>query len=226
VTSSGALAAGSGKAGVRRQSLRDQAGRVLRAQVIAGELQAGTLYPLGQIAEGLQISVTPVREALLDMVADGLVEMVPNRGFRVRLLTEQDLDEIVELRLLIEPPAVRQITERHLVDDFTALRDLAARTETAAREGDWVAFLDTDRDMHLELLGYLGNSRLTDIAGKLRDQARLYGLDRVAGTHEFFETTHEHVALLDAVEAGDADEAEKLTSRHLNHARGVWAGRR
>lgn len=226
MTSSRASTGGSSKTGVQRQSLRDQAGRVLRAQVIAGELQPDTLYALGQIAEQLQISVTPIREALLDMVADGLIEMVPNRGFRVRLLTERDLDEIVELRLLLEPPAVRQITERGMVDDFAALRDLAALTETAAREGDWVTFLDTDRDMHLKLLGYLGNGRLTDLAGKLRDQTRLYGLDHIAGTHEFFETTHEHIALLDAVEAGDADEAEKLTSRHLNHARGVWAGRR
>jgi DNA-binding GntR family transcriptional regulator len=221
VTSSSA----SGSTGVKRQSLRGQVGRVLRAQVVAGELRPNTLYALGQIAEQLQISVTPIREALLDMVADGLVEMVPNRGFRVRQLTEQDLTEIVELRLMLEPPTVRQVTERRLVDDFGALRELAAQTEAAARQGDWVAFLDTDRDMHLKLLSYLGNSRLTDIAGKLRDQTRLYGLDRIAGTNEFFETTHEHVALLDAVEAGDADAAEELTICHLKHARGIWAGR-
>jgi len=209
---------------VKRQSLRDQAGRALRAQVIAGAMRPDVYYAIGQIAERLQISVTPVREALLDMAADGLVEMVPNRGFRVRQLTERDLDEIVELRLLLEPPAVRRVTERRLVDDFGALRSMAASIESAAREGDWVVFLDTDRDMHMKLLGYLGNGRLTEVVGKLRDQTRLYGLDRVAGTHEFLASTHEHIALLDAVEAGDAREAENLTARHLSHARGIWAG--
>jgi DNA-binding GntR family transcriptional regulator len=211
--------------GLRRHSLREDAGRVLRAQIISGELRPDTLYAIGQIAEQLQVSVTPVREALLDLAKEGLIEMVRNRGFRIRVLTDHDLDEILQLRLMLEPRAIREITERRLVTDFAALRELCARTESAAQAGDWVAFLHTDRDLHLELLAHLDNARLVEIVGQLRDQSRLYGLDHIAGTHDFLNSTREHDALLDAVEEGHADQAERLTAQHIQHARGIWAGR-
>ncbi|MFE0156681.1 GntR family transcriptional regulator [Nonomuraea sp. NPDC059007] len=210
--------------GLRRQSLRDDAGQVIRAQIVAGEIRPGALYAIGQLAEQLQVSITPVREALLDLAKEGLIEMVRNRGFRIRVMTEADLDQIIQIRLMLEVPAVREIAARGLVDDFAPLRDLAARTEEAAMTGDWVGFLGTDRELHLTLLGHLGNPRLVDIVAQLRDQGRLYGLDHVAGTQDFIESTREHDALLDAVESGKADEAAELMSTHLKHARGIWAG--
>jgi DNA-binding GntR family transcriptional regulator len=212
--------------GLRRQSLRDDAAQAIRAQIVSGEIKPDTLYAIGQIAEQLEVSITPVREALLDLAKDGLIEMVRNRGFRVRVMTDRDLDDIVQLRLMLEVGAVREIAERGLVEDFTELRELSARTEAAAVAGDWVEFLSNDRDLHLTLLGHLGNPRLLEIVGQLRDQSRLYGLDRIAGTDDFLVSTREHDGLLDAIEAGRADEAADLMSRHLKHARGIWAGLR
>jgi DNA-binding GntR family transcriptional regulator len=207
-------------------SLRDQAMRVLRARIIAGELVPERLYAIGQVAEELGVSATPVREALLDLTKDGLIEMARNRGFRVRVMTEHDLDEIVELRRMIEVPAVRAITERGLVTDAAELRELTAAIEKSAAAGDWVAFLDNDRAFHLGLLAYLGNQRLLQIAGSLRDQSRLYGLDRIAGSDSLLASTREHDLLLDAVVTSCADEAARIMDQHLHHARGIWAGRR
>lgn len=211
---------------LRRQSLRDDAAQAIRAQIVAGEIKPDTLYAIGQIAEQLEVSITPVREALLDLAKDGLIEMVRNRGFRVRVLSDQDLDEIVQIRLMLEVAAVREIAEHRLVTDFAPLRELSARTEAAAVAGDWVEFLTNDRELHLALLHHLGNPRLVEIVGRLRDQSRLYGLDRVAGTHAFLDSTREHDGLLDAVEAGRADKAAELMTKHLKHARGIWAGLR
>ena len=206
-------------------SLRDQALRVIRARIISGAMLPGKLYALGATASELGVSVTPVREAVLELARERLVELARNRGFRVREMTESELDEIVEFRKIIEVGAVRLVAERKLLQQQgTELRELARAAEKYAAAGDWVGFLDSDRDFHLGIMAHLGNGRLIQVAGSLRDQSRLYGLDYVAGTDSLMQSTHEHGALLDAIIAGHADEAAAIMDRHLRHARGIWAG--
>jgi DNA-binding GntR family transcriptional regulator len=216
---------GGGK--LKAASLRDQALRVIRASIISGELRPGQLYALGMIAEQLGVSVTPVREAVLDLAREGLVILARNRGFQVREITDRDLDEIVEFRQIIEVESVRLIAARGLLSDADAneLREYAKASEKCAAAGDWVGFLDNDRDFHMGLLAHLGNERMLKVAGSLRDQSRLYGLDHIAGTESLMQSTHEHDSLLDAVVAGRADDAATIMETHIRHARGIWAGR-
>lgn len=205
--------------------LREQCGQALRALIVTGELRAGELNSIGSIAERLGVSITPVREALLDLVREELVEMVRNRGFRVVTLTDQDLDELMELRLMLEVPAIRRIAERRPAPDLAALRAVVRETTEFAVAGDMVGFVSRDRDLHLGILELAGNGRLVRTVGLLRDQTRLYGLQQITGSHEFLSSAAEHDQLLDLIEAGAAGEAADLMQRHLEHTRGLWAGR-
>jgi DNA-binding GntR family transcriptional regulator len=214
-----------GGATLKASSLRDQALRVLRARIISGELRPGRLYSLGIVAKQLGVSVTPVREAVLDLAKEGLVELARNRGFQVRAMTEHDLDEIVEIRRMVEVAAVRSIAERKLLTEARELRALAAASEKCVASGDWVGFLDHDRDFHMGILAHLGNQRLLELVGTFRDQSRLYGLDRVAGTDILMQSTREHDSLLDAILEGRGNDAAHIMDTHLRHARGIWAGR-
>jgi DNA-binding GntR family transcriptional regulator len=216
---------GPGSVKLQASSLRDQALRVIRARIISGAMRPGELYALGATANELGVSVTPVREAVLELARERLVELARNRGFRVREMSEHELNEIVEFRKIVEVGAVRLVAERNLLSQATDLRELARATEKYAAAGDWVGFLDSDRDFHLGIMGHLGNDRLLQVAGSLRDQSRLYGLDHVAGSESLIQSTHEHAALLDAIIAGHADEAGAIMDRHLQHARGIWAGK-
>lgn len=216
---------GPGAIKLEPSSLRDQALRVLRARIISGAMRPGQLYALGATATELGVSVTPVREAVLELARERLVELARNRGFRVREVSEHELNEIVEFRKIIEVGAVRLVAERKLLDQAGELQELARATEKYAAAGDWVGFLDSDRDFHLGIMGHLENERLVQVAGSLRDQSRLYGLDYVAGTESLSQSTQEHLALLNAVLAGQADEAAEIMDRHLQHARGIWAGK-
>jgi DNA-binding GntR family transcriptional regulator len=217
--------AGLGGVKLDASSLRDQALRVIRARIISGAMQPGVLYALGTTASELGVSVTPVREAVLELARERLVELARNRGFRVREMTERELDEIVEFRRMVEPAAVRLVAERGLLASGSELHELAKASEKYAAAGDWVGFLDSDRDLHLGIISRLGNDRLTQVVGSLRDQSRLYGLDRVAGTESLMQSTHEHDSLLDAIVGGRGDEAADIMDRHLSHARGIWAGK-
>lgn len=206
------------------ENLRDQAARAIRAKVIAGVLAPDRLYSVAQLSAEWGVSATPVREALLDLASDGLVEIVRNRGFRVRPFTERDLDEVLELRRMLEVPAVRTIAEQQLVNDEPRLREMASRIDYFAQQADFVMFLDADRDFHLSLLECGGNLRLVEIVRSLRDQTRLYGLAGIAGSPQLMESSHEHSSLLDAVVAGDGELATQILSTHLDHTRGLWAG--
>src|SRR6266699_5127733 len=96
---------------VLTSSLREQVRRIIRGRIIAGDIVPGAIYSIPQFAALLGVSATPVREAVLDLGNQDLVEGVRNRGFRVPDLTERDIDEVVQLRLMLEVPAVIAIAK-------------------------------------------------------------------------------------------------------------------
>jgi DNA-binding GntR family transcriptional regulator len=206
-------------------NLRSQARRVIRASVTTGSIQAGEIYPISYFATQLGVSASPVREALFDLAHEGLVEVVRSRGFRVVVVDEHDLDEIFELRLMLEAPSVAKLAGRLDGDQIRTARDHARQIEECARKRDVVGFLEADRLFHTCLLQALENKRLADIVGRLRLQARLYGLPHLAETGELMDSAREHSRILDAIEAGDGARAEILMRSHIEHSRGIWAGR-
>jgi DNA-binding GntR family transcriptional regulator len=182
------------------------------------------LYPVRTIAEDLGVSATPVREALADLNHSGLVEVSRNRGFIVRELTRRDLSEIVDLRLMLEVPAMRQLSQNIGPSDLKLCTELMESGRTAAREGDLETFLELDRRFHLQLLELLGNRRLVQTVDKLRDETRLFGLRELARSNQLVESADEHEQLLVALAAGDSSAADIITKQHIEHARGIWAG--
>src|SRR5581483_6569095 len=92
--------------GGRRSSYRERVAEALRAALIAGELRPGEVYSAPSLAARFGVSATPVREAMLDLAKEGLVDTVPNKGFRVTVVSDKQLDEYTHVRSLIEIPTV------------------------------------------------------------------------------------------------------------------------
>lgn len=207
-----------------RRSLREEITAILRGAVMSGELVPGTVYSAPSLADQFGVSATPVREAMLDLATDGLVEVVPNKGFRVVQLSPAELDALTEIRELLEVPVVRRLAADG-VDPaaLEALRPLAEAVEDAARRRDVIAHVTYDLDFHLGLLALAGNPRLVEIVRSLRQGSRLYGLRDRPDDPAALASFHEHAELLDLVAARDADGAEALMRRHIGHVRGEWA---
>jgi DNA-binding GntR family transcriptional regulator len=208
-----------------RASLRDRARLAIRGSIVTGELADGEIYPVAFFSERLGVSATPIREALFDLAGSGLVEVVRNRGFRVPPLTSQEQDELYEVRTLLEVPAMVKLARRPDRGPFNELRLLAEEMVSQARERQVAEFLWTDRCFHLGALERLGNHLLVEVVAGLRDRARLAGIKGMAASGVLVETAREHLQLLDALEAGEGDEAERWMTNHLRHTRGLWAGR-
>jgi DNA-binding GntR family transcriptional regulator len=204
-------------------TVRDQVRNALRAAIISGELVPGELYPAPALGAQLGVSSTPVREAMFDLVTEGLVVVQPNKGFRVTEMSDADLDNVAAVRMLVEPPATRDVVP--LIPDagFVGLRALADPIVTAADVGDLVSYVEADRVFHLTLLGYSGNPHLLDVVARLRAQTRLSGLARLAAEGKLVESAAEHHELLDLAETGDAVGAESLMRRHIDHIRAEWS---
>ncbi|MET7621746.1 GntR family transcriptional regulator [Streptomyces sp. NPDC005408] len=206
-----------------RERLRDQVAHALRAALISGELRPGEVYSAPVLAEDFGISATPVREAMLDLAREGLVEPVRNKGFRVTEVNERDLDQYTEIRALIEIPMIGRITRSATGDELEALRPVAEEIVRAARDHDLIGYLEADRQFHLTLLALSRNDRLVETVGDLRKRSRLYGLTGLDERGELIPSAEEHLELLDLMLAGDAKGAEKCMARHLGHVRSLWA---
>lgn len=208
---------------VAHRSLRSQVADALRGALVSGELEPGTLYSAPTLAARFGVSATPVREAMLDLAKEGLVDAVRNKGFRVTVVSDRALDELTEIRELLEVPTVTRLAGRLSADDIDELRPMVAGIEQAAEAGDLIRYVEADREFHLRLLALSGNEQLVTVVGELRARARLYGLHRLARQGDLATSAREHSVLLDALDAGDAEAVEKLMRQHLGHVRGIWA---
>lgn len=211
--------------GGERRNYRDQVAHALRAALVSGQLRPGELYSAPALAARFGVSATPVREAMLDLVREGLVETVSNKGFRVTAVTEQQLDEYTHIRSLIEIPVVAGLAATANPDDLVALRPDAQEIVTAAKAGDLIGYIEADRRFHLGLLALAGNRHLVEVVGDLRKRSRLYGLTALAEHGLLESSAQEHLELLDALLARDEAATRAVMTRHLGHVRGLWAER-
>ncbi|MGW9825793.1 GntR family transcriptional regulator [Brevibacterium sp. CS2] len=208
---------------VRSPSFREQALDEIRSAIITGELAEHTVYSAAALAKQLGMSLSPVREAMMSLVAEGTVEAVPNRGYRLVPVTEADLEEIILIRSLLTVPAVRRLCEAGEPESIERLRELAGSVLEAARSEDSAAFLTADRRFYGEVLRAGLGHRAASIGLRLRDQSRVADLGPKSPAVDL-RSAQETIELVEAIAAGRADEAERLVVDNLHYFRKTEAG--
>lgn len=211
---------------LQQTNLRDQALAVLKLRLVSGDLAPGQIYSAASLAAELGVSNSPVREAMLTLVNQGLMETVRNRGFRVVPLSDKERRNVYDLRLLLEIPSMARLATLNekiapRADEFFKI---ATDMVECAKKRDVVGYLEHDREFHIGLLDILDNEQLTTIVGNLRDQTRQYGLKALSERGILVESAEEHHTILKALLAGDKKATVKLMTDHLSHLVGDWAG--
>lgn len=215
----------------RRPQLSEEVAAHIRSQIMSGTLRPGTFVRMDETAAELGVSATPVREALVSLRGEGLVEQVPNRGYRVGELCREDIDDIFWLQGTIASKlarrAARVITSaqvEHLTELNARLRDQVARADAEAVES-------CEFEFHRFINKIAGGSKLAwFLFGAIRyTPARLYASDPTWGE----ESVRSHEALIAAFGRADLDAvgeqmrrqfvdgAERLIA-HLERV-GLWA---
>lgn len=206
-------------------SLRSQVEKAISTAIVSGELEPGELLTVPTLATSFEVSATPVREALLELVQRGFVEPVRNKGFRVTAVSEQELTNLADIRMLIEPPSMGKLALSFDISELSIMREIAERIVEGARTSNLKFYLEGDMEFHSRLTAMLGNPILTDLVDNLRAKARLSNLKKMADSGHLTTSAAEHHELLDALEASNSELAEEVMSRHIGHTIGIWAGR-
>jgi DNA-binding GntR family transcriptional regulator len=198
-------------------SLMNKVGDALRSAILSGELVAGRLYSVQDLAEVLGVSRTPVREALIRLASKGMVRFERNRGVRILQSTPADLEEVFELRLLLEVPAARLAVARMQEADVVELRKCVDAMMSAAQAGDERSMMEQDRRFHAVILKAAGNERLAAFVDSLRDLVLTRGVSTAGTSRTLHDIANEHVPILERFEARDADGVASAMHAHVLH---------
>ncbi|WP_406463228.1 GntR family transcriptional regulator [Streptomyces sp. NBC_00111] len=221
--------------GVTRSTLRQQIADALRDEVLAGRLQPRVEFTVKQIAEQYGVSATPVREALFDLSAQGLLESDQHRGFRVREFSVADYRSMVEARALVIDGVFRGVFDgtgsaSAVIDAHrTALVSVRRRAEEAARAargGDLDILIGYDLRFWRELGAVIGNTYINDFLQRLRMQAWAFAVPYLRGDGDDVRDWlwNGHQELVEAITAVDGPAVRAVLDAYFEHGLN-WADR-
>jgi len=204
-----------------RRVLVDEVAAALRNLVMDQTIKPGQSLTIGRLAEALGVSHTPVREALASLESEGLVVKRPQRGyFATELLTNEEMIELFELRLLLEPWAASQVAAaaRHI--DVSGLREELDRFTGGLRSGPEPSYrllIDHDIRFHGLLMKLCGNRPVAQAFARTHCHLHLLRAQRKASKAGV--TVAEHRAIVEAIERRDVEGAAEAMRAHLNASR-------
>ena len=208
-------------------SLAESAYRQLKADIVTCRLLPGTMLGAPQLAESLEMSRTPVHEALKTLCQDGLLSVEPRVGYRVTPVTVRDIEEIFDLRLMNEVHGAGLAARQAATRDVDVLRTQNERAPelAGAGSGDDPAYLESlmasNREFHVSVAAMSGNGRLARIVEGLLDEGQRAYFLYFHADGPFIDG---HLPVIDALAARDPDAAREAMAAHIReHAEGILA---
>jgi len=197
-----------------RMTAHQYAKEALRSAILSGSLPGGSRLVQADLAAELRVSTTPIREALRDLVAEGLIVFDPHRGALVRSLDVAEVKEIYDIRRVLEPLAVRRATERITKAELAEAADLLKQMEDCTDPTEWV---ELNWRFHGLLEAAARSPLLESMVRSVQDISALYVAHSVKQFPERVrEGNREHRAMLSAIRRKDADKAGEILVKHLD----------
>jgi DNA-binding GntR family transcriptional regulator len=194
----------------------DDAYNKLKNEIAENRMSPGNPMLEQEIAEYLGMSRTPVREALLRLEAEGLVEVVPRRGVKILPVSKDDMKEIYEIFLSLEPIAAAGLANRKDLTkkDFKELEKATDDMEKALAQNDLDAWAQADYRFHTKIIEMHGNKRLINILDMLRNQTHRVRLLTRNFRNKPTKSVEEHREILQFIYNGDSENALKSFRKH------------
>jgi DNA-binding GntR family transcriptional regulator len=200
---------------IRRRPLHDEATERIRDMIVEGRLSAGEWINETELCRQLQISRTPLREALKVLAAEGLVELVPRRGARVSQLSVRELVDLFEALSGVEGLAAELAAIRMSAADLETLRQLQVRIERRHTAKDRHEYFRDNQDLHETIVRFSGNQEIVAIHARLIARVRRARYQALLSESRWAESVQEHALILSALESRDARRAGDLIRRHV-----------
>lgn len=200
---------------MRGNTKKDLAYEEIKRLILDGKLSGDMPISENVLANMLDISRTPVRDALRRLEMDGFVRVIPNQGVVIREVSISEVKEIYDMRIALEEFVVRELADGLSDEDFCNLEAILKKQEEACEKRDAVAFHEEDRRFHDYLMRAYGNAMITNFIAKLRD--RIEGINvnmlKTPGNMQLF--YGEHKRIFEALRKRSGEEAAKEMDEHL-----------
>jgi len=207
---------------IKRQRANDEVYQSLRQAILNRVFTPGERLQIDEISAKLDVSQTPVRNAVQRLASEGLIEIRPRSGTFVATLTNRDIEETFELRIALECLAAERAIKRMGEDEIAAMKDLVSRmVEPVTDDGGLLRRQEWNTEFHAILIRAAGNQRLQQMYDELRANiqiARIHVAEHNRGSR--FDLEHaEHEAIITALEARDLEALKANLTAHIDRAR-------
>lgn len=208
---------------VQRKPLKEEIFGILHNRIIAGKVAPGEWLRQEEISSQLGVSQTPVREALDLLVSAGLAERVPYRGVRVLQLTTDEIVDAYVTRLLLEVTAARLTASNRTESQLQSMRELVEQTRPLVNLSDMSVQRQLNREFHQLIVEASGNALLARLYTMIANQFPDWMLYEYMFRHpELLESSlaqeyQEHIAIIEAISAGDGDSAAQSVYQHVHN---------
>jgi len=198
-----------------RISQTERAYTEIRRRILENELSAGTQVLEQELAEMLEMSRTPVREAMVRLADEGMVEVRPRHGMRVLPISADDMREIYDVLTALESMAAERVAARGVSpEELRALKQAVADMDAALAADDLRTWAAADERFHLLLVEYCDNQRLRALVSGYWDQSHRVRLVTLGLRPKPVDSNKDHAAVVDAIARGDAVAARRLHRQH------------
>jgi DNA-binding GntR family transcriptional regulator len=203
---------------IRRQTITTLTLEALRERILRGDYPEGSPLRQDALAADLGVSRIPVREALRQLEAEGLVTLSPHHGATVSTLSIGEVRELFEIRALIETDLLRRAIPHLSPADLDRADEILERYETAFRAGDVATWGELNWQFHAVLLTPAGRPLSMGLVESLQNQSDRYIRLQLSLSSAQSRANYEHHSIVDAIREGDTDRACALLSAHINDA--------
>ena len=201
------------------KTIRRKVYEYVREQILSDEISPDERLIETKIAKEIGTSRTPVREALHNLESEGLVESIPRVGYVVKPVTEEEVEEICEIRATIEGLAARWAMEKAHERLVRELKGNLSISEERVSEGNAKAFVELDAQFHEIIARLSGSRRLLELAQMLRRHMLRYRIQSIYLVDNVMRAINGHKGILQAMEKGDVEEVCKAIRYHLEQSR-------
>lgn len=203
------------------QTIREKVHSAVRSYIMSGQMTPGDRVVETRLAQELNISRTPVREALHMLEREGLLESIPRVGYRLKKITSAEVEEICEIRVVNETLAARWAIKHMRPEILEALESNQTRAEADAQKGNVKSFVRHDAEFHEIIARASGSAKLIDLCETLRRHMLLYRVESIFDQDNVVGALKGHRRILECFQKRDVDSVGRAMREHLDYAKAM-----
>ncbi|MFN4189872.1 MAG: GntR family transcriptional regulator [Pseudothermotoga sp.] len=200
---------------IARKSLKEEVLERVREYILKGYVSPGERIVIDELARRLGVSITPVREALNCLAAEGLLTFQSHRGFTVKKWTKKEIEDLLLLRSSLEKLAVRLFIERSYEEKLPLLRTTLEKMWQTLQKEDVERLAELNAEFHKIIVMGSKNEELEKVMNTLRDKLQRVRILSLSNPHRPKQSYEEHLEIFQAIEKKDITLAEKAVGKHV-----------